>query len=406
MLVILSDSLAEQQSYEGYYLYIDEYPKEESPGYHEDVQGLTHDGNNWFITQSDADDSDQEERSLWKIPMTIDLNNVSDHTPYVPPSEYDYLVSFKDVHVIYLDNIPDLANQSYNHFGDLSYYKYENSKGNEIGYLVVAVEGMHHPPVMAVFRSDDLFYIGKAPVEQNGAGWAAIDPAGYVYSSSSITTSFFKYKLDWEALESKLVKLTRVDEVKLSDEEGKIPLTLTHVQGGVFTESGNLLYVTSGLDDRFPNDGINVFDTQTWKRVQSSTNGPINGAHGHFDYQFYPGGTKGQEPEGLTIWDLDDGKAPFIGGQLHVLMLDNDWPDDDDIYIKHYTGTMYVDHSYTGAERGIRAMPIKTITKSIKYWPVWDGAQIKIKAGSYPEKLKISKRIKMIAYEGPVIIGK
>ena len=42
-----------------------------------------------------------------------------------------------------------------------------------------------------------------------------------------------------------------------------------------------------------------------------------------------------EEPEGITLWNLDGRGAPGVSGQLHVLMLDND-SNGDDIYVKHY----------------------------------------------------------------------
>jgi hypothetical protein len=61
--------------------------------------------------------------------------------------------------------------------------------------------------------------------------------------------------------------------------------------------------------------------------------------HGPFNYEYSPTnpivGGLNEEPEGLTLWDLDDGRAPNIHGQLHVLLLDND-DSADEVYIKHY----------------------------------------------------------------------
>lgn len=53
-----------------------------------------------------------------------------------------------------------------------------------------------------------------------------------------------------------------------------------------------------------------------------------------FRYQF---NSIGEEPEGITYWDLDENnKAPYIRGQLHAIMLDNAGKGDDDFYFKHY----------------------------------------------------------------------
>jgi len=50
-----------------------------------------------------------------------------------------------------------------------------------------------------------------------------------------------------------------------------------------------------------------------------------------------------EEIEGLTVWNLDDGRAPGIRGQVHVLMSDLEDASNDDLYFKHMRG---------GGERG------------------------------------------------------
>jgi hypothetical protein len=122
-----------------------------------------------------------------------------------------------------------------------------------------------------------------------------------------------------------------------------------------------------------------------------------------FKYEFHPGWSKYEEPEGITIWDLDDGRAPHIRGQLHVIMLDNDAATDDDLYFKHYSHTIHVDGSYSGEEEGTPTKPFNTVGEAHDY--AWDGAQIKIQAGSYPETLMFSKRLTILAAGGTVTIG-
>lgn len=127
-----------------------------------------------------------------------------------------------------------------------------------------------------------------------------------------------------------------------------------------------------------------------------------------FNYNYDDSFLTKEEPEGITIWDLDaDRRAPGISGQLHVLLLDNDEPDDDDVYLKHYTGTICVDRTYTGVEKGTPSEPFTTVGEANSY--AWDGAQIKIlikpQTGSYPETLTFSKRIRVLAEGGTATIG-
>jgi hypothetical protein len=142
-------------------------------------------------------------------------------------------------------------------------------------------------------------------------------------------------------------------------------------------------------------------------RVQRSTNGS-----GHFNYEFHPTCSfpiyNCEEPEGITIWDLDDGRAPGIRGQLHVLLLRNEHFSDDDVYLKHYTGTIYVDRTYNGVGNGTPSKPFKTVSEANNL--AWDGAQIKIQSrpqtGSYPETLTFSKRVKVLAQGGTATVGR
>jgi len=377
-IVILQVNVWPQQ-FEHYFLYLGTYPYSANTGYHEDVQGITHDKDCWYITQSDADDSDPAERSLWKIPISHDLSSVS-------PND-------SGIKRISLDDITELASKAYNHFGDLSYYKNEKYDGK--GYLVIPVTGSS-AGIIAVFRASDLGYIGSAALSGGiNPGWCAIDPEGYAYASGNNVNKCDIYKLRWNLIPTE-VKIKKIGDFPFLDEYGN-PLTFTSMQGGVISESGNLLYVVSGYyADHEAHDGINVFDMQTNRRVAHSTNG-----YGHFNYEFHAG-VDAEEPEGITIWDLDDGRAPGITGQLHVLMLDND-ASADEVYLKHYTGTIHVDKTHTGSEEGTPSQPFNSITEA--YNLAWNGAKIKIQEGSYPEILTINKQLLLFSSAGSVVIG-
>ncbi len=379
-------------SYEGYYLFLGNYPHDKNPGWHEDVQGIAHDLDNWFITQTFA---------FWKIPVTHDLNQS---------------VLSSDPGVIKIDvHNTGLNNEGYNHFGDLEYYEY-----NGQGYVFVSVECIvfntwpvdnvpcdSPPPAFAVFNADDLSYIDHVYAgDKSATGWCAVDPTnGDLYSFAGDNNSYiYKYTVDWNALKSNnTLILTNRDSVYLYDENGS-PLTSHRLgQGGVISPSGEMLYLIGGFYDELrPDDGIHVFDLTTGRRIQRSTNG-----NGYFNYEWHPGSDTYDEPEGLTIWDLDaDGRAPGISGQLHVLMLDNDITSDDDVYLKHYTLNISVDKNYTGVEDGTTNYPFNTVNEAINFYPAWDGAQVKIQAGTYPETLSTPERVRIISNAGTSIIGK
>jgi hypothetical protein len=349
--------------YEAYYLYLGNYPSNASPGWHESAQGLTHDRDNWFITQQNY---------LWRIPVTHDLSSVSPSAPGVRRIDRRDIPQLKD----------------FNHFGDPDYYEFEGQ-----GFVIVPLEHLDdHKPCSAfgVFRADSLDYVAFECLPEQAEGpWVAVDPQGNMYSSNSKTAKVNKYSVDWLMLrnEQRLI-LKSEPPLDLLDEQGN-SVTLNSFAGGVISPSGQLLYIVA--------DGIHVFDLSTGRRVQRSTNDS-----GYFSFEFDDSFFVREEPEGITIWDLDDGRAPGITGQLHALLLDNDIGDDN-VYLKHYTGTIYVDHNHNGAEQGTPSNPFKTVAKA--YNLAWDGAQIKIRGGSYPETLTFSKRIKVLGERGPAIIG-
>jgi hypothetical protein len=381
ILTLSTVSLA--QHYEGSYLYVSEYPSDVTPGWHEDVQGITHDDDFWYITQSDKEDSNPYERSLWKIPVSHDLQDPVFLLPLVPS-----LGLFPGISVRLLDDVKELYNLGYNHFGDLTYY-YDKNSGED--FLAVAMERPQPGcAAIAFFRAKDLAYLGHHKLtKQNNAGWCAIDNDGYIYTSDSLANVYYKFELDWDLLSKEQIVIMKPIETIPFRDESNNQFFLNDIQGGAFSKSGDLLYLVA-LDV-----GIQVFDVTTGKRVQYSTNGS-----GYFNYQFDPSWEIAEEPEGLTIWDLDDYKAPRITGQLHVLMLDNDLISDDDVYFKHYTNKIFVDGSYSGSYpnpdwKGRQHYPLKTVTDA--YSLAWDRSQLIIKAGHYNESLKLSKQIKLLS---------
>lgn len=374
-----------QQPYEGYYNYLGNYPNEANPGWHQEAQGLAHDQNNWFITQRG---------SLWKIPVTRDLNDVNLDDQGVKVKKLCSLRQPGTNQCLHTD-MPDLVSEGYNHLGDLEQFEFEGQ-----GYLFIPVEGGPHPAI-AVFRAENLEYCDHAYVRLYGesqyqvsAPWCALDPQGILYTSSfkQAPSRINRYAVDWEKLRtSGTLILNPLPSITILDESGNV-LRLNGPQGGVISPSGELLYLVA-------DDGIHVFDLSTRKRIQRSRNGS-----GHFNYEFNPDFPYREEPEGITIWDLDNGRAPGIRGQLHVLLLDNDWPDVDDVYMKHYTHTICVDRNYIGEGLGTPSKPFNTVREANNI--AWDGAQIKIRSGSYSEALTISKRIRVLTESGTVTIGK
>lgn len=403
---------SQPQYYEAYYLHQGTYPYRENTRYAPEFQGLTHDMEYWFFANNAVDSFLNPYPAIWKIPVTQDLRHVMD---FSPPEEASPKWVYKP-----LLKEGDMAEAGTNHVGDISYFKGKNP--NDIGYVLAPIESSKQSHSIALFKSDNLEYVGRADIDyaysddklpkyeyRNASGqrmyrdlgWVAVDPAGYIYTSPDFTTYVYKYQLNWDELPDRSPELTCLGRIRLLDRSG-YPLELSHTQGGVFSEHGGLLYMVTGINHkRYGTDGINVFDTETWRRVAQST---IADDQSAFYYHYEAGFDQYEEPEGITIWDLDNKGAPNISGQLHVGILDNEGSNqnDDRVYISHY-GVLYSDRLYTFPGAGTFTSPFNTVGEA--YAGAWYGAQIRIQAGFYPEALTLSKHVELRAQGGTVTIG-
>jgi hypothetical protein len=304
----------EEKMYE--HTYIGNYPENSKRMWTEEINGVTHDNDNWYFTAI--------KEFLFKIPVEFNLANYP---------AYNQIVTHT--------GIPqELGDKGYNHFGDLDYYN---------GYLFIPVEDSNgnREPRIAVFRASDLTCVGSTALwNQTGAGWCAINPMdGLLYASNSDITPYSPVHR-YQIIESQL-GLGHVPEgsngflIKrqlffLYDDAGS-QITLRVMQGGVFSDEG-YLYLNNGYAKYFnPHEGgIHVFDGDGCLESKSSIDDMP------FQYEFHPyqgvfsGEWRGEEPEGITIWDLDNGRAPGISGQLHAIMLDNNINETDALYFKHY----------------------------------------------------------------------
>ncbi len=376
---------ARAQNYESYQLYMGGFPQQET-NWSNDVQGVTHDDNNWFITNT---------HDIWKVPVERDLRSISPGVSgVIRKSISDY---------------PQLA--GYDHFGDPDVYRYQG-----VDYLIVPIENGDAtcasglPGAIALLRTDNqLSYIDHIvlPGQCNDAGWIAVNrTTGNLFSSrqhvgplpGGMEPGLREYVFDWNWLHT--TGQATIAFLRF------IPLNydFSCMQGGEFAPGDKLLYLISGfytdsnaLADR---EGIHILDTTSWARVGHST----RGTGGHFDYYYNPGFFTGaEEPEGLTIWNLDDGRAPGIRGQLHALVSDNDL-DAGDVDFKHYTQIIRADrNSANSCQSGTPACPFHTIGSALNL--AWDGAEIRIRGGVYLETATITKRVRLTAENGSVRIG-
>ena len=283
--------------------YLGNFPDERQDDWTAECQGVTHDRDHWFITQKGR---------VWRVPIRKDLRDHLEH----------------GVDGVRSRTIPVAG---YDHFGDPDCHE---------GTLYIPLEGKRQiipfvtvprVPRIAAFRARDLQFLWSAPLpKQQKAGWCAINSKGVLFSSNSRVTPrnakgegpVFRYRIVGSNLQF-------LDRVVLRDEQGT-PVVLDSMQGGTFADDQHL-YISCGYyEDPHPSWGLHLFDLRKQRRITRSTNGS-----GSFNYEFHPGGSTDEEPEGLTYWDLDGRNAPGIRGQLHAILLDND-SNGDDVYFKHY----------------------------------------------------------------------
>lgn len=356
-----------QNGYESYCRFLGDYPSQLEDVYTHELQGIAHDDTHWYLIQVDA---------VWRVPRTMDLNDVN---------VFDPGVSIRDS-----DNLGPVS--GVNHLGDGEVF-HDTASG--LAYLVVPIEG---PTGLLFLRADSsLAYVKHVLWQdvnsvQDHSSWAAVDPQGRIYSSNFDNVDrVYRYSMNWASLEQS-------GDVDIQP-AGELPLQsiADEVQGGVFSPSGERLYLVA--------DAIRAYNADTGALLEQSANGS-----GLFNFQYNPDVPVVQEPEGVTYWDLDSAAVPGIHGQLHVILLDNDpccdcpIPDCDDIYIKHYTHRIWVDlNALPFLNDGTLLFPYLTVTEAANL--AWNGSEIRVRAGSYSESLTISARTRLVADNGLVRIG-
>lgn len=276
------------------YVYLGDYPEDSNPGWTDNIQGVTHDDSHWFFT-NEAEDIEDNGEGLWRIPVGHDLDEEIDEGdfPRVPiPSS--------------------LAAIGGKHMGDPDHHA---------GFVYVPIEGIQ-PARIAMFRASSLEFIGSAPLtaQDSSASWCAINiRSGLLYSSRFDSDHLCVYKRSVISDTSHGVtglELKHLYNFPIFDDQGA-PLPLSRIQGGTFSSSGHL-YLVSDVDK----GGVLGFDMTTGRKVFQRTKASLQ---------------TDVEMEGITIWDLDSGTAPNIGGQIHVVWLQDEGLVDDDVYFSHFS---------------------------------------------------------------------
>lgn len=248
-----------------------------------------------------------------------------------------------------------LANDGYTELKDLDQAK---------GFLFVPVAG-EHPDTeenitgIAVFTTSNLDYLGFYPItEIPHTSFAAFNPHdGYLYvSRPTVGCSYViacqpgistdeplrRYTVHFGALANRDVEhaFTPAEPFRLTEGSGPIDPPLRNMQGGAFTPWGDL-YLVNGFESPPHEDrgGIHLFNA-SGQLIDESTH-----ESGTFRFLYDPAAAVEEEPEGADWWNRDVGPAsPGIGGQLHVILLDNE-ETEDKIFFKHYS----VDYSCIAA---------------------------------------------------------
>ena len=305
------------------YQFINDYPKNIETAWTHECQGVCHDSHYWYMTQDGA---------VWKFPKKWDFNKKIDANNL--PAD----VHYKPGKILVPD--PKKDNEKA-HLGDMDYHG---------GYLFIAddADDKNGNPntYISVYDASTLKYVqSQAAVFYDhrfkSIGWCAINH-GFLYTSDTIVNKdnpVYIYRIEMDRVKKGQPNfLTPWARMFLREEDGD-DLTLENMQGGCFDQADHL-HLANGfhwdLVWERKKEGISVFNAPAIP-AKNSVHRPKRLAKssqsGSFKYKF---NTAGQEPEGLTWWDLDNAGVPGIKGCLHVILLNNDVRDEDNVYFKHF----------------------------------------------------------------------
>jgi hypothetical protein len=260
-----------------------DYPSNRSIPWGIENQGVTHDEQFWYITQRDY---------MWKIPVDRPLSKAIG----------------KDEAAIIKVGIPaHLRAMGYNHMGDIDYYQ---------GNIYLPLEGKN-PNKILVYDAKDLSLVEELdlPKSQKHASWVAVHPkTGHIYSSEFTMKKKSDGIIAYVRDNGKLVEVARYFP---SNSKGNQVL-IKRIQGGVFDSVTNMLILA--CDHK--NGGLKGLDMDSYKIVM------------HHKVNYRPQFPYYEELEGVTVWRNPN--SPKIKGDIHLMMLDNDLRDKDEIYFKHY----------------------------------------------------------------------
>jgi hypothetical protein len=283
-----------------YYVHTSNYPSDRQLRWTEEIQGVAHDEQNWFISQVNG---------IWKIPASYDLGR-------------DIPEQFEDIGISHAPFASGIG-ERYDHIGDIDCFG---------GYIFVPVEDNERdvevpgmppklypqlPAKVAVYAASTLAFVGSAELQQGRAApWIAVNPTdGRLYSSNDDSVGeLLAYRY---SIVDANVEIALEMRVNLRDTDGSL-LFLDSIQGGSFSPDGTL-YLSceqKGISTR----GIHIFSMPDGTK--------LNHVFAETDSWFQID----KEIQGMTYWSLEQRNTPKISGELHMMELNNDWPSRDNVH--------------------------------------------------------------------------
>lgn len=266
--------------------FVNNKPSDVEYDFSNDLQGITHNADNWYLTRTKYKVSGAAYGLIAKAPLTQSLND--DPNGQGMPRAWNRMTNGAE-------------GSRYNHFGDLVHRS---------GRVYVSMDG---PAGAAIGIYDtNLVPIAFATLDHNTkANLVAYNSKdGFFYVPSSDTT-FQKYRI---SISDNTATAVWKGQFVMAQ---RIPGAF---QGAKFSAKGNLWLLT----------GIDSKEREFWGIDTASGVRMVKG-------NLSPGDA--DESEGLDIFDLDVETRPGMAGQLHLQMLNNQ-VDDDNWWLMHFRAPM------------------------------------------------------------------
>jgi choice-of-anchor A domain-containing protein len=386
-----------------------DYPNNKNTAWSVEAQGLCHNQDNWFITKetflptewgqavldaktpcpppqvrmsyfcADPNHIDPEYTCvlstrytgrIFRWPLETDLWQ-SNPTGVIHRDLWEFNVRLSPLG----DPIPS-TKLGYRHFGDPDRMKIQGTD-----YIFIPVEKCENAaPAIILVLDSNLDYVATwvvpppdgSPEQDGHLGWVAVRPGTETEPEVWVARQDIKNGNGLRKLKGQLangrpvdgITLTPAGELPVTNFQGA-PLSIKSVSGGVFSPTGKTLYLVHGETPTYCEShygGIHVIDPLSGQTLANSSSQDDAVCYGPFCY-----GSNvtycGDEPEGMDFFDTrcTDKVIPNISvekeSQLHVFLLNNnEFFDDDNIRVKHYSVNGISDKDNESGETGLPFM--------------------------------------------------